>query len=309
HTSEQKSGSWALIDTGCSTPETRSFWQAALNDYGISRGNLSDVYITHYHPDHVGLAGWLQQEYSAEVHMYGPDRDWTFMQWEGIEEQAQLVEKLFRQNGCPQELAVNIRRQAASQQDHVLPLPENVMELALGEQIELAGCVYEVMWVPGHADSMIALWNPHDQVLISADSILPQITPNVSLWPRCRPNPLDDFLATLDRIRNLNPQLTLPGHGQPMLNTAERANAITLHHEKRIADLMTLIDSGLSTAYDIACSYFRLERLTAHQIRFALAETLAHLEYLVFNGKLVKTDGGVVRYRPQAGSSIHLINP
>lgn len=289
---------WSLIDTGCSTQETREFWNKTFETYGISKGQLTDIYVTHFHPDHLGSAGWLQQEHGARVHMYGPDREWSLYQWgeEGNVEQANLLHKLYLQNNCPQDIAETVRNQFIEQRNDLLPLPEETVDLHPGDKLEIGNSSFEVLWLPGHCDTMIGFWDEQQKILISADSILPHITPNVGLWPKMRVNPMQDFLETLQKIKELNPKLTLPGHGQVMENTAERAQFIINHHISRLQMIHDLIKSGLETGFDVAREYFELKVLNAHQVRFALSETLAHIEYLVYEGKVMKEESEAIRY-------------
>ncbi|WP_158736490.1 MBL fold metallo-hydrolase [Alteribacillus sp. YIM 98480] len=290
---------WKLIDTGCNTQETKEFWKQTFSDYGIEKNQLTDIYVTHYHPDHLGLAGWLQEEYGSRVHMYSADKEWAEIQWHHEMKQAYYVEDLFIRNGCPEGIAGQIRDQFIDQRNDVTPLPKEVCEFSIGDRAILGPAEYEIIAVPGHADTMIAFWNEKDKVFISADSILPHITPNVGLWPRMDSNPMKKFLETLEKIAYLNPKITMPGHGKIMENnTADRAKFIISHHHERLGEMRKLINSGIDSGYDIAKKYFQLTELDAHQVRFALSETLAHVEYLVEAGEVTKVDGDKVLYKP-----------
>jgi glyoxylase-like metal-dependent hydrolase (beta-lactamase superfamily II) len=289
---------WSLIDAGCNTQDTKDFWAKTLKEFGAVNGKLTDIYVTHYHPDHLGLAGWLQQEYGAQVHMYGPDRDWAKTQWTEDMEQAYLVEEMYIRNGCPADIASVVRDQFIQQRKDTLPLPENVTEIAEGAKVRFGDAEYEVIWVPGHCDTMISFWDSKNRVFIAADSILPHITPNVGVWPRMRSNPLQDFIDSLRKIKGLNAALTLPGHGKIMEDTSDRAQFIIEHHMERLASMNEMVIGGTHSAFDLAREYFKLTTLTPHQVRFALSETLAHLEYLVAEGKLEKQSGEDVRYLP-----------
>jgi glyoxylase-like metal-dependent hydrolase (beta-lactamase superfamily II) len=297
----ESAAGWILIDAGCSTPDTYEFWKQTLAQYGIAKGQLAKVIVTHFHPDHLGAAGWLQREWGAQVVVHRPDWEWTMTQWGDPDlKQAGFIEELYVRHGCPVDLAGRVRAQMLEQRSHTVPLPQNVVEIAEGESIELAGGQYKVVRVPGHADGMIAFWNEADSIFIAADAILPHITPNVGLWPRCRLNPLHDFIQTLEMIKVMNPALTLPGHGHPMTNTAARAEDTIQHHVERLNKIAEFVAGGVSNAFQVALAYFKLTELTPHQVRFALGETLAHLEYLVADGRLRRSGDEHVLYLPAA---------
>lgn len=144
------------------------------------------------------------------------------------------------------------------------------------------------------------LWQKDLRLLIAADAILPHITPNIGLWPRSRENPLLDFIDTLGRIRTLAPQRTLPGHGKIMEDTDTRVDAILAHHSERLDGMTAFLEGEAHSAFDVAVKYFKLSDLSAHQVRFALAETLAHMHYLVADGRLEEREdaSGNVGFSP-----------
>jgi glyoxylase-like metal-dependent hydrolase (beta-lactamase superfamily II) len=213
-----------------------------------------------------------------------------------MEEQADRMAELFTRNGTPEDIVKQVREFFVLQSRDTLPLPERISDMHAGDRIQLGGASYEVVPVPGHADGMVGFWDAASRVFIAADSILPHITPNVGIWPKCSDNPLADYFATLRKIVALNPALTLPGHGEPMENTVERAEAIIAHHHDRLNAFEKSVEQGLTTAYAIANEHFRLGRLSPHQTRFAIAEAHAHLEYLVSVGRLSKTGEEVHHY-------------
>lgn len=276
---------WTLIDCGCNTDETHDFWKKTLPEYGVAPGQLS-IFVSHFHPDHLGAAGWLQQEWSAPVKMHAPDLEWARTAWLPASDQAELIAALYRKHGCPPTVADAVRDQYIGQAKDTTPLPERVKTFSAGDTFTLGPLTFETVWAPGHADGMVMLWQSELRLLIAADAILPHITPNVGLWPRCRENPLADFIDTLKRIRALSPERTFPGHGKIMEDTTSRVDEVLAHHEDRLSQMTAYLQGGPRSAFDVAVEYFKLSDLSAHQVRFALAETLAHMHYLVVEGRL-----------------------
>jgi glyoxylase-like metal-dependent hydrolase (beta-lactamase superfamily II) len=133
-----------------------------------------------------------------------------------------------------------------------------------------------------------------DRLLICGDAVLIKITPNVSLWPHGQPDPLADFLRSLDTLSALDVGLALPGHG-PLIHAFEqRLDELRAHHHQRLEVVESAVEAG-ATAFAICARVFPTTVLSPHQLRFAMAETLAHLEYLVGVGRLERNKA---IYRP-----------
>jgi len=119
--------------------------------------------------------------------------------------------------------------------------------------------------------------------------LLSTITPNVSIWPNGRPDPLRDYLESLDRVAALAPRLALPGHRTVIEDVAGRCQEIREHHRQRLALMAAACRvPGGATAWEVCRQIFEPDTLTIHQVRFAMSETLAHLVYLIGQGVLEK---------------------
>jgi glyoxylase-like metal-dependent hydrolase (beta-lactamase superfamily II) len=129
-----------------------------------------------------------------------------------------------------------------------------------------------------------------ERLLLCGDAVLIKITPNISLWPQGRPNPLADYLQSLDLLATLEVDLALPGHGPLIRTFGERLTELRAHHQERLEIMERAVGHG-ATAFSICTSVFPTTALSPHQLRFAMAETLAHLEYLVGVGRLEYADG------------------
>ncbi len=140
---------------------------------------------------------------------------------------------------------------------------------------------WDVVALPGHADGHLGF--ARDGVLVAGDHILPDITPAVGVYPESRPDPLGAYLSSLEKTIELGPRLALPAHGEPIHDPAGRARAILEHHEERLAETMDALGHEPCTGYELSLTLFP-GALGASQRRFAVAETLAHLERLVAVG-------------------------
>jgi len=169
-----------------------------------------------------------------------------------------------------------------------------------GDVVELAGEKYRVIWVPGHSDGQVVFFRERDGVFLAADHVLPRITPNVGLYSEGdRMNPLNDYLNSLRKVENLPASIVLPGHGEPFEGLGERVREILQHHDERLGRLVTLLQERPQHAADLTRQMFPNRRLNNHEVlRMAVAEILAHLEYLRLQGTLKQqlTDEGIILY-------------
>jgi glyoxylase-like metal-dependent hydrolase (beta-lactamase superfamily II) len=155
------------------------------------------------------------------------------------------------------------------------------------EPLEPGGEVdgWEVLHLPGHADGHLCLLR--DGVLIAGDALLATITPNVGLYPEARPDPLGDYLDSLERIVELAPLIAYAGHGATIEDPPQRAREVIEHHHERLARTREALSSKPGNAYEVSLTLFP-EPLAPVLRRFALAETRAHLEYLALRGELIR---------------------
>jgi glyoxylase-like metal-dependent hydrolase (beta-lactamase superfamily II) len=283
-----------LIDAGFHYPPAQQAWREAFSLLQLQPDDVKAIYLTHYHPDHIGLAGWLQQWTGAPVFMHEVELERVNRVWSEGSDQAERIGEMCRQNGVPHALAGEIVENMKKLHLHVLPLPQ--LQPIGSTEVDLTDDPWQVLVTPGHSDAHTCFYQPQTRHLLAGDHLLDKITPNISLWPGHHPNPLLAYMESLHQVAALDISLVLPAHGQPIRDAAARVNDILRHHESRLAKMHEIARIG-RTAYEVASVVFADKQLTAHQWRFAIAETLAHLEYLVAEGKLTKTAGPLTVYQ------------
>ncbi|MDF2630953.1 MAG: hypothetical protein K0R39_4784 [Symbiobacteriaceae bacterium] len=282
---------WTLVDTGFHDALAMDAWPRAWAELGIRAQDIDRILVTHYHPDHLGAAGWLQQLTGAPVYLHEPEARQVELFWGGgMAAQAARLQTFFAAEGMPEETAAAMSRHHHEQYGNVRPLPQ-LTPLPTGAKLRVGSGQYEALWMPGHSDGLAVFWDESTGILLANDMILDKITPNVSLWPDCRPNPLADYLASLDRVAKLGARLALPGHRNVIMDVAGRAAAIRAHHAERL-DRMEAVCGAGATAWEVCEQVFSPATLTVHQIRFAMSETLAHLVYLEGLGRVVRLASG-----------------
>jgi glyoxylase-like metal-dependent hydrolase (beta-lactamase superfamily II) len=292
---------WCLIDTGLRTRAADEALRAGITAIGLRLRDLRIILLTHAHPDHIGLAGVLEAESGAQVLMFGPEAEQMRRVW-GDEryESFRATARMFLHHGMPAEEA-QFSAEEAAKSARAVCLPRRITPLHDGQKIALPGGCYQVIWTPGHADGHICLYRASDGLLIAGDHILPHITPNIGLYPASRPDPLSDYLHSLTKIEHLAALLTLPGHGDVITNLHQRVVQLREHHRRRADRLLELLSVRPTTAYALATALFGQRFDTISNRRFALAETLAHLEHLHHQHRVEPVHGAdMVRYRALA---------
>jgi len=262
-------GSWTIVDTGLGLPDAGERWARVLEAVD---GAVARIVITHLHPDHVGAGADLAELTGATVYQGADDYAQCVRAW-GERRVPERMPEYFRALGMPDDQVAALRREAAGLAG-LVRFARDPEPLAAGD--ELAG--WEVLEVPGHADGHIALLR--DGVLIAGDALLATITPNVGLYPDSRPDPLADYLSSLERIEALAPRVAYGGHGDAIPDPAGRARELISHHGDRLERTAAALKRGPQSAYEVSLALFP-DPLSPGLRRFAIAETRAHLEYLV----------------------------
>lgn len=290
---------WTIVDTGFDTPETRLAWERAL------AGLLADrpvwrILATHYHPDHIGLAGWLAARTGAEL--WTTRTEWLLarlLSLDTSEEFTRAYETWDRRAGLPEELILERRRAGNLYRERASPPPGSYHRLVDGDRLRLAGRDFQVVVGEGHAPEMITLVTPERDLVIAADQLLPRISPVIAVSPSTPDaDPLGLFLASLKRWRDVPADaLVLPSHGRPYRNLPARLDQLAQHHEERLArSLEACVDPA--TVYEIMPALFDLP-IGPGQLGFALGETYAHLNHLLERGMVERWLGedGAWRFR------------
>ena len=281
---------WTLVDTGLGVDDPEAHWASALVALD---GPVVRIVVTHFHPDHVGGAADVAELTGAPVFQGRSDYAQCVRAWEGG--RGRLV-AFMRSHGLPADEAARIQADSEGLRSRVRYARDPNL-LDPGDEVD----GWSVVHLPGHADGHIAL--VRDGVLIAGDTILGGITPAVGLYPDSRPDPLGDYLGSLRRIEELDPSVAFGGHGSVMDAPAARARTILEHHDERLALAEAALGADPRTAYDVSLALFP-SNLPPAQRRFALAESLAHLERLVLEERAERVeDGELTRYVSSATQS------
>jgi glyoxylase-like metal-dependent hydrolase (beta-lactamase superfamily II) len=285
---------WTLIDTGLHYDPAYEAWEEAFKSLQIDPKQIRRIFITHAHPDHYGLAGHFQNLSNAPVYALDEEIRIIRIEWERAGAHMVLLEEFLQTHGMPSRHVGQTVERSLEILRMLEPQPQ-LTPLFEGEVVQLGGCQYKILWTPGHADGHLMLHGQENGLLFSGDMILMKITPNIPLWPALDPNPLKSYLTSLDRIERLNVKLAFPGHRALIQDVRGRIAELRQHHQQRADKCSDAAKDGHS-AFEICMQVFP-DIKSVDDVRLAMVETLAHLEWLVGEGRLEKLDGSVILYR------------
>lgn len=274
-----------LVDTGWDAEDSFDYMKQALADKPVR-----NIVVTHSHLDHYGLADRLKHHFNAQVYLHELEIDFLRSIRVDMDEPPREVARSLKANGMPLDEISKPHKMGLPRRKFVAPtLPD--VTLHGDETISTGYFNFKVLWTPGHAPGHICLYEPDKKILLSGDHILFTITPHVGMHPQSGSNPLGDYLASLDKLKQLEVEVVLPGHGQPFTNFRSRVEEIIQHHKLRNTQILSALNSKPKTAYQIAheitwvddVNGIPLDRLDPWNRRMAVLETLSHLEAMRAN--------------------------
>ena len=288
---------WTLVDTGVNLPTTHEAWNKIFDRLGAC---IKRVIVTHCHPDHFGLAGWLTRRFGVALWM--PQAEFLgghAMYAETSGYSTALTLELFKAHGLDADRQRGIGQRGNSYRLGVSEPPTHYRRIFNDDVITVGRHRWKVIMGYGHSPEHAALYSDSLGVLISGDMLLPKISTNISVWPiEPESDPVKLFLNSIDKFKSLPANtLTLPSHGLPFFGMHGRIAQLHRHHEERLKETMEKC-SEWTTANDLMPILFR-RTLDAHQAFFAMGEAIAHLNHLLHEGLLRRERGpdSIFRFR------------
>jgi glyoxylase-like metal-dependent hydrolase (beta-lactamase superfamily II) len=289
---------WTAIDAGLADEPSRERWRQLLSG-PLAGETLGRLVATHFHPDHLGLAGWLCELTGAGL--WASHSEWLTGRWRALDTTDGFVaagREFDRRAGLAEDLLAARAARGNLYRRRVVDPPAQFRRLRHGDRLAIDGTEWRVIVGQGHAPEMLCLYSAARNVLIAADQILPKISPVVGVWPaEPEANPLADFLTSLERFRELPEDcLVLPSHGRPFRGLHVRIDQLIGHHRERLEATLAAC-ARPATVVEVMPHLFN-RSLDTHQLQFALGESLAHLNYLLAEGRLRRRldDDGPLRF-------------
>jgi glyoxylase-like metal-dependent hydrolase (beta-lactamase superfamily II) len=294
-------GGWAVVDTGIGDEPTKALWKQLLA--GPLRGQrLTRLILTHHHPDHMGLAGWMAREYGLQVHM--TEAEYLLARVFNTKNNADDRDghlSFYRQHGMADEYADLVVSHGHAYRRSITGLPWSYRQMIAGDVLSVGGRDFEIFTGGGHSSEQAMMLSRDEGLFLAADQALPRISPNISVFgTNPDSDPLGQYLISLRQLSRDIPAdvLVLPGHNLPFSGLHQRIEELIAHHEARCDLIAAAVRTAPRSAAELVPVLFQ-RALDPHQMSFAFSETLAHVNRMVRQRRLEWVVEGVV-HRVQA---------
>ena len=284
---------WLLLDCGLDSPATFEAFEAAFAELRIDWRAITRIVVSHLHPDHLGAAARIRRLSGAPIAMQPHEASLAAPRAAG-EAFFAKAEAFLRRHGVPAERIGELEaaaRKTADGADRFFP-DEDIDE---GDSIEYAGGRLDVIQAPGHSPALLCFHDRERRTLYSTDAILERISPNIGVHPFYPGNPLGEYLDSLTRLEALELDRIVPSHGDVFADHRAWIAKTRRHHRRRLDRIEEVFRPRPLDAWAAAGEIWS-EDLPAGHRRLAMAEVLAHLEYLARTGRVERreVDGAVV---------------
>ena len=282
---------WTIVDTGFDTKKTRDIWRSLIGG-PLAGKPITRVLVTHYHPDHIGLAGWFQAEFGAEL--VTTRTSWLMARMLTLDVQATPAPEtlaFWRSAG----MAEDIFQKRQSERpfnfaDVVTPLPLGYKRIKEGDTITIAGRSWHVRMGDGHAPEHATLWSSDGSIVLGGDQLLPSISPNLGVYAtEPGADPVADWLDSCERLQAFatDDHLVLPGHKLPFTGLPIRMQQLIENHHNALDRLREHLDEP-KTAGDCFAPLFK-RKIGEGVYGLALVEAMAHVNHLHQLGQVQRT--------------------
>lgn len=289
---------WSIVDTGVCTDDARNIWRQTLGATAPARP-LRRIIVTHLHPDHAGCAGWLAEQFDAELWMSREEYLLCrILVTDTGRQSPDAGNRFYKGAGFPPEAMDSYRKICGFFGKFVAPLPESFRRLQDGDKLTIGDREWEIIVGRGHSPEHACLYCASDNLLISGDQLLPTISSNVSVYPtEPQANPLKDWLESLQILQARVPPdvLVLPAHGKPFRGAHRRLDDLRREHSGCLRDLEAFCAEP-RRAVDVFPMLFK-SSIDDNNLIMATGEAIAHLNYLLDAGRMtVDTNADGVRW-------------
>jgi glyoxylase-like metal-dependent hydrolase (beta-lactamase superfamily II) len=293
-------GGFAVLDTGIGNNRTKQVWEAIFAG-PLAGKTLTRVIVTHFHPDHIGLAGWFVERFNLPLLMSQTDYLMGLnLHLDPGALDAEPFRQFYLRHGLDAGTTGKVVTQGHGYLKMLTGLPATFGRLIAGERVRVGTREFSVLTGGGHAPEQLMFYCEAENLFLPADQVLAFISPNVSVWAvDPEGDPLAIYLRSLDSLRASVPgdALVMPGHQLPFYGLHTRIAELAQHHEKRCLAIIAACRAAPHSAAELVPVLFH-RALDPHQMGFAFSEVLAHVNYLLRQGRLAGADddGGVKRF-------------
>jgi len=300
-----------LVDTAVATPAVRADLEAGLERHGVGFADIDTVVLTHWHPDHAGLAGAIQAESDARVTVHAADAPIVDGSEQPLTADPEQQRETFTAWGMPASARERLRSFFESAATGLVERDPTVTPVEDGDVVDLGGMTLETVHLPGHtaglcgfafdptamgSDGLVGDDHTGDEparsAIFTGDALLPRYTPNVGGADVRVEDPLATYAASLARLVDRNPAVAYPGHRDRIDEPGRRAAEILAHHRERTGRVVDVLDRGPATAWEVSAALFG--DLEGIHVLHGPGEAFAHLDHLAAAG-VAERDGATYR--------------
>ncbi|HEX2593798.1 MAG TPA: MBL fold metallo-hydrolase [Rhizomicrobium sp.] len=281
---------WTVVDSGIRNEETTAAWKEVFA--GPMGGRpVKRVIVTHMHPDHIGLAGWLVRRFNVELWITRTEYLMcrNLVSDTGLEAPEEAL-KFYRAAGFPEDLLENYKARFGGFGHGVYKLPNSFHRLDEGDEIAIGGRTWKIVTGNGHSPEHACLYCESEDIMISGDQLLPRISSNVSVHPtEPDANSLQDWIDSCAKLKRVLPETTLilPSHNEPFRGAHLRLQELIDMHENNMDKVYAMCGQP-QRAVDVFPALFR-SRITSGVYGMATGESLAHLNCMRVRGRIERT--------------------
>ncbi len=296
------------IDTGWDSPPAIVSMEKQLGEIGATFSDIKKVLVTHGHIDHMGIIPRLKETCGTKFYLPANEVDLIKTRFTDVDNFLPMTDAFLKTHGVPAEELIPPEIQ--------LPVPTNFITtkpdvlLYSGDEIKVGEYNLKVIGVPGHTPGHIAYYEPIKKFIFSGDMLLPTIATNAAFHVQLLDNPLKLYMESLLTLKALDIDLVLPGHEYVFSKPRRRIEELIRNQEKKAEEIRRIFDNGqVKTAYEVSrflakssrTGFSNWDKMLGWERRFAVLQSVAHLEALKCAGELrLEERGGIYYYQPVA---------
>ncbi len=291
---------WVVIDTGLANKKTKELWQTIEKEL-LKEKPVNKLIVTHLHPDHFAAAGYLCERWQCPLYISRSEYFIGRAVFENAKSAApHEALKFYESAGFDDDALEKYRKNYGSFANDASAIPNIYKRLNDNDELIIDGCRWRIITGSGHSPEHCCLLCEEKNIFIAGDQLIPNITSNVSVWSvEPDANPLKDWLESCNKLLNLIPNnvLVLPGHGLPFSGTHQRLNELIKNHDQSLDKLYTLLVEP-KRVIDVFDVLFK-RKVSTETLLFATGESIAHLNYLMVQKKIIRINKNGVYYYQQ----------
>jgi glyoxylase-like metal-dependent hydrolase (beta-lactamase superfamily II) len=284
-----------MVDGGWALEESQALLARSLDKIGYGLADITDFLVTHAHRDHYTQAVAVRQLFGSRVSLSEDERP-NLAALSSLAPTGDLAQyQLLEEAGAPA-LADELRRLRAARTSDRSNWEMPDRWLSDRTKLNLASRSLESIHTPGHTRGHQVFLDENAALLFAGDHVLPHITPSLGFEQAPVRSPLADYLTSLVLLRRMPDAQLLPAHGPTGDSVHDRVDQLLMHHEARLVESLSAVDSGADTAHQIAAMMGwtrhrrKLKELDPFNAMLAILETAAHLDVLAERGLLMRVE-------------------